>query len=200
MTFDDILKAIALSIAEHGYIVLSDEVLRSLSPEDVQAIRTAYGGSYLMQLPAHEVAFFEWLRTSAPAVWEDMWGDTPEAPYLVSLAHLPDFAGVMHPGSFWIRDLQSTDNYYFMPEMLLEKESADFLAASRKRLLDQQSVSLPQAFALQASVGPVDVWHFAYHHKLPIDEVRSAIQELVDDHILVHVARSEHLSDYFDVD
>lgn len=199
MTFADVLHLIAESITRNGYIELPDNILGELTPGDVASIRQAYGATYVMKLPAHEVAFFEWLRSAAPDVWSDIWASTEEAPYLVSLAHLPDLAGAMHPGSYWIRDLQSVPNYFFMPDMLLEKESADFLAASRNRLMDQQRVSLAQAFALQASVGPVDLWHFAYHHQIPIAEVKDAIQSLVDDHILVHVPSAEHLSDYFNV-
>lgn len=200
MTFTEVLHAIAESVAAHGYITFSGEVLAQLSPEDVASIRSAYGALYLMKLPEHEVAFFEWLKDVEPQVWTDMWGSADEAPYLVSLAHLSDFAGPMHPGSFWIRDLQTVPNYFFMPDMILQKESQDFLAASQQRLLDQQRVSLPQAFALQASVGPVDLWHFAYHHQIPPAEVRDAITALVDDQIVVHVPSAEHLSDYFNVD
>jgi hypothetical protein len=200
MTFTDVLHTIADSVAAHGHIAFPGEVLSQLSPEDVASIREAYGSLYLMKLPDHEIAFFEWVKEVEPEVWNDIWASTDEAPYLVSLAHLPDFAGPMHPGSYWIRDLQSVPNYFFMPDMILQKESQDFLAASRHRLLDQQRVSLPQAFALQASVGPVDLWHFAYHHQIPLTEVREAIAALVEDQIVVHVPRAEHLSDYFNVD
>ena len=127
-------------------------------------------------------------------------GDVAEAPYLVSLAYLEAFAGEDAERRYFIRDLQTADNYFFTPEMILEKESADFLAGTRSRLEERASLTLTQAFALQVSVGPIDAWHFAYDHKRSVDEVKKAIAALVDDHILVHVPKADHLTDHFDVD
>ena len=45
----------------------------------------------------------------------------------------------------------------------------------------------------------VDVWHFAYRNKLSIDTVKKSVKELVDDRIIVHVTKAEHLIEYFDV-
>ncbi len=191
---------IEASINEHGYIVLPGDVLAGLGEEDVLDIVSTHGSSKLMRLPDHEIAFFEWLRVNDPAVWNDLWSDVADAPYLVSLSYLEAFAGPEARGTFLIRDLQSVPNFYFTPEMVLLKESADFLAATRTRLEDRASLTLGQAFALQASLGPMDLWHFAYQHGKSIDAVKEAVAALVEDRILVHVPTTEHLTDHFDVD
>lgn len=197
---DNLLITTRQQLDEHGHVRYSSDEFQSMSQDHVAAIQDAYGATALMRLPDHEVAFFEWLRVNDPAVWNDLWSDVADAPYLVSLQYLSDFAGAEAGGKFLIRDLQSVPNYYFTPEMVLEKESADFLAATRARLEDRASLTLGQAFALQASLGPMDLWHFAYEHGKSVDAVKTAVAALVEDRILVHVPTTEHLTDHFDVD
>lgn len=197
---DDLLNTTQQRLDEHGYIRYASVEFTAMDPDHIAAIQETFGATALMQLPEHEVAFFEWLRENDRDVWTDLWGDVAEAPYLVSLAYLESFTGENAGGRYYIRDLQTVDNYYFTPEMILQKESADFLAATRSRLEERESLTLNQAFALQVSVGPTDVWHFAYDHKRPVEAVKKAVSELVDDHILVHVPNADHLTDHFDVD
>lgn len=197
---DDLLHTTQQRLDEHGHIRYTSVEFEAIGPEHVAAVQESYGATALMQLPEHEVTFFEWLRSSDGAVWADLWGDDAEAPYLVSLAYLESFSGENAGGRYYIRDLQTVDNYFFTPDMVLEKESADFLAATRSRLEERESLTLNQAFALQVSVGPTDVWHFAYDHKRPVEAVKKAVSELVEDHILVHVPNADHLTDHFDVD
>ena len=196
-TYNDHIDA---SIEKHGYIVVPDAVLDEMSESDVDEVIATHGSSKLMRLPEAEVVFFEWLREHDPDVWTDLWGDVAETPYLVSLAYLRTFAGSGAERRYFIRDLQTVDNYYFTPDMLLIKESGDYLAASRSRLEESESLTLHQAFALQVSIGETDVWHFAYDHKRSVESVKGAVAELVDDHILVHVPKADHLTDHFDVD
>ena len=196
-TYNDHIDA---SIEKHGFIVLPDSVLDEMSADDLDDTLAAHGASRLMRLPEAEIAFFEWLRKSDPEVWADLWGDVAETPYLVSLAYLKAFAGRGAERRYFIRDLQTVDNYYFTPDMILIKESGDYIAASRSRLEESESLTLNQAFALQVSIGETDVWHFAYDHKRSVESVKGAVAELVDDHILVHVPKADHLTDHFDVD
>jgi hypothetical protein len=132
-------------------------------------------------------------------VWRDLW-EADEQPYLVSLAHLPNLSGPEANGIYVIRDLLSVPNYYFSPELFLEKESADYMAAVRERFTQRDALTLAQMLALEASVAAIDIWHFAYRYDVDLDTAKKAVQTLVDDRILIHVPQADHLSQYFDVD
>jgi hypothetical protein len=199
MTDEALLAIVERSVEEQGFVSLDLDTLRSLSAWQVELIRERYGRRTLMRLPEREVAFFEWLREHDAPVWSDLWG-AEEQPYLVSLAFLPDFAAAnADTGAFVICDLETTDNYFFTPNMLLEKESDAFVHAVRDRFTAHQSLTPEQAFTLEVSAGPVDIWHFAYRHDLTIDRMKHAVRQLVDDRILVHVPRADHLWQYFDL-
>ncbi len=198
MILTDLTNTVDASLAQHGHIRFTDEVFRTMDPIQVDAIRQKYGTRALLMLPEHEIAFMEWLKENDRPVWDDLWAAEP-VPYLVSLAYLSDFAGKNVGGGYVICDLAVEDNYYFSPQLLLEKESNDFVGAIRDRFASRRSLTPAQLLALEASMGPVDVWHFAHRHDLPIDRVKAAVQELVSDRILLHVPNADHLVQYFDV-
>jgi hypothetical protein len=187
------------SINANGALILSSDQLASMSEKDAEDVREEFGMHTLLRLPEHEIAFYEWLRTSDPSVWTDLWGDAAEAPYQVSLAYLKDFVGAPGKGAFLICDLQTQDNYFFTPDMLLEKESTEFVNAVRDRFIGGGTLTVEQALTVEISAGPVDVWHFAYMRGIDLLRAKRAITSLVDDRIIVHVRSAEHLSTYFDV-
>lgn len=199
MELKKIIQACKDSIEEHGYIDLSPEIYELLGPDHVSELISMFGHSNLMRLPKHEVQFFEWLKHQDRPVWDDLWGSVEDTPYLVSLAFIDRFAGKKNGGDYLICDLQVEDNYFFSPLMFRDKESWDYLAAVQDRFNDKKSLSTTQAFALEASVTEVDVWHFAYRNKLSIESVKKSVQELVEDRIIVHVTKADHLTEYFDV-
>ncbi|RPI69012.1 MAG: hypothetical protein EHM43_03110 [Ignavibacteriae bacterium] len=199
MTHDNILDACQASIDEHGYIAFEAEAYPLLDAELVTAIQQRFGGKALMQLPPQEIEFFEWLKQVDPAVWNDLWEGDHLAPYLVSIAHLSNFAGENAIGIYPICDLQTHDNYYFAPQMFHAKESSAYMAAVRSRFDTHLPLSPAQILALEASMGPVDIWHFAYRRGLGLDVMKKAVATLVDDGILVHVPKVEHLIELFDV-
>lgn len=198
MTTQDLMTLCDRAITEHGHLVFTDDEIRSLNAEQIFALRDRFGARVLMKLPASEIAFFEWMRTNDLPAWTDLWGGEDE-PYLVSLAHLEDLAGATTTHAFVIRDLVGVDNYFFSPHLLIEKESDAFIGAVRERFTSKQSLTPAQLLALEASVGPVDIWHFAYRHNIPLDMAKRAVQQLVEDRILLHVPRADHLVQYFDV-
>lgn len=187
------------SIERCGYLEFDEDVLTAMTPHDVTEISAVFGSRYLLRLPAHEIAFQEWLRIADPAVWKDLWEEQPETPYLVSLSFLPDFIGGKQNGAFLICDLQTADNYYFTPDMLLEKESTDFVEAVRDRFLAGGNMTVEQAITVEMSAGPMDIWHFAYLRNVDLERAKKAVASLVDDRIIVHVSKAEHLSSFFDV-
>jgi hypothetical protein len=170
-----------------------------MSTTDVEAVREAFGSTMLMQLPSYERAFFDWLRSADRPVWDDLWGSVEAAPYLISLAFLDRFTGPGAIGEYVICDLQSQDNYFFSPLLFHDKESWDYMAAVKERFRENQKLSTAQALALEASVRELDIWHFAYRMGIDLDVAKRAVVELVDDRILLHVTKAEHLSEYFDV-
>jgi hypothetical protein len=98
-----------------------------------------------------------------------------------------------------ICDLQSQVNYYFTDDMLLEKESTDYVNAVRERFLGGGNLTVEQALTVEISAGPVDIWHFAYLRGVDLDRAKKAVASLVDDRIIVHVPSADHLSSYFDI-
>ena len=197
MTVEQIIDDARSYVDEHGHIRFTDDQLGAISSADVSTVVSALGPSVLMQLPDHEVRFFEWLKTADEPVWKDIWDDGVAEPYLVSLQFLEDFAGVNTNGVFHICDLQSVVNYYFTPEMLYEQESRDFIAAVKERFVERAPLTPAQAFSLEVSVGPVDLWHFCFRNGVDVAKAKAAVQTLVDDKILVHVPTTDHLSDFF---
>jgi hypothetical protein len=198
MTTSELMAYCATSLENNSFLVFDDVVLKHITRAQAEVIQHKYGSHKLMYLPTYEIEFFEWLRSEDPDVWNDLWAADERPAYVVSLAHLSDFCGQVE-GVFHIRDLQSVDNYFFSPEMLLEKESADFLNAVRNRYTQHQSMTVAQLLALEVSTGPVDIWHFAYRRKLKVADVKIAVRQLVDDRILLHVPNADHLSQLFHV-
>ncbi len=188
------------SITAHGWVELPAEELAHLSTDDADALWAEFGSRALFRLPLQEIEFFEWLRRHDPAVWSDLWGDEVHAPYLVSLSYLKDFVGSPGKGAFLIRDLQTQDNYFFTPDMLLEKESTAFVGAVRERFMAGERMTVEQALTVEISAGPVDIWHFAYLRNIELDRAKRAVESLVEDRIIVHVRSADHLSTYFDVE
>lgn len=187
------------TLEQHGHLRFDADQLASMSEQDAREIAADYGTRALMRLPDHEIAFQEWLRTADPEVWKDLWEGEPDAPYLISLSFLADFVGAKGKGAFLICDLQSTDNYFFTPDMLLEKESTDFVSAVRDRFLSGGTMTVEQALTVEISAGPMDIWHFAYLRGVDLQRAKKAVASLVEDRIVVHVPKAEHLSSFFDV-
>jgi len=199
MTQQEILTYCEECIEREGVIVFTEEQFRELTPELIDGIRTRFSSRTLMQLPQHEIAFFEWLKGADTAVWNDIWAND-ERPYLVSLAFSADFSGADATfGQFVICDLVNVDNYFFSPDLLLDKESTDFLEAVRGRFTQRSSMTPGQLLTLEASVGNVDIWHFAYRYNINLAIAKKAVVTLVEDRILLHVTSAEHLAQYFDV-
>lgn len=188
------------SLVANGWVELTPSEIAHLTQQDAEDIFAEFGSRALFRLPSHEIDFFEWLRAHDPEVWNDLWADDVNAPYLVCLSYLQDFVGAVGKGAFLIRDLQTQDNYFFTPDMLLEKESTAFVGAVRERFMAGERMTVEQALTVEISAGPVDIWHFAYLRNIELDRAKRAVESLVEDRIIVHVRSADHLSTYFDVE
>ncbi|MCX6141487.1 MAG: hypothetical protein NTX15_11825 [Candidatus Kapabacteria bacterium] len=199
MTLDELILRAERCIDEKRILELTDAELTEITTEQAEQLRALYGSRLLLQIPSHEVAFQEWLKLNAVDVWKDLWDNVEDPPYSVSLAFLDDMIGEDSEAAFYICDLQNVDNYFFTPDMLLEKESTDFVTAVRDRFVRGGNLSPEQALTVEISAGPTDIWHFAFRRGVDLERAKKAVAALVEDRILVHVPKADHLSTFFDV-
>lgn len=184
-------------VVEDGYAVLPEELFSTATKHQAQLIADLLPKSILINLPHREIEFFEWLKIADKSVWDDLWGDDNVLPYLVSITFLPflldeDFRG------FPICDLTQNDNYYFTADHMVDEESKLMIDSTKTMFLDKKQLSLAQLLALQISLSPIDIWHFAYKSKVPLESAKKAVDELVADGVLVHLRSAEHLTSFLD--
>ena len=176
---------------------LTDKQLFNFSDEEITFIVNNFAGKLMIKLPLIEINFFEWLKLNDPDVWTDMWSDCISENnisdlYRVSiifLHHILDDSGRGFP----ICDLRNCDNYYFHISNMVDEESKIIIDTSKELFRRMQKITVAQLLAIEISIAPIDIWHFAYKHKLDLDEAKKAVQELVEDDALVHITQAEYL-------
>lgn len=188
-----IIDTIKKRIADNGYIYFTEQELSVLDLETLVAITNIFSGKELCLLPKSEIAFFEWLKVNAHDVWKDIWGD--EADYLISIDLLHTVLDTNGRG-FPICDLQSVDNYFFTIENMPNEEAKIAIDVARERFMQKEEMTPAQMLALEISLSPIDIWHFAYKHNIPLAEAKHAVQELVDDEALVHLTKAEYITPF----
>ena len=185
------------SLIDKPYLDFPEDVLDSVDINQAEFLIDYFMGRLFMRLPGREILFFSWLRKNDPGVWDDLWGNTDEEPYLVSLIFLKIL--IDKTRGFPICDLIRQDNYYFTKEMAHTAEAKDFFESVTKRFMAKESLSPAQLLALEISIAPIDIWHFAYRHKLELSVAKEALQTLIDDDILIHLKSAEHLANFVDL-
>ncbi len=183
--------------AKERYIVFPEEVFSTIDVDTAKALVGSFAGNTLMKLPQREQVFFEWLRENDPRVWVDLWDSSDEEPYVVSISFLPLLSDTSR--GFPICDLMENDNYYFTDAHIADKEARVFLDSIRERFLDKQKLTVAQTLALEISLAPIDIWHFAYRFGLSVETAKKAVRELVDDNILIHLTNAEHLANFVEI-
>ncbi len=184
------------NIQSGSVIEFPTELFQSLDTEMAVGIASRFGAQCLMKLPQREQDFFEWLLDNDAAVWNDLWASSDEEPYVVSLAFLP---ALLDPSrGFPICDLESVDNYFFVPALIQGDNAQDFVEAVRERFIAKQKLTVEQLLALECSLSPIDIWHFAWHHSLKVDRCKAAVHTLVDDQIVVHLKSAQEIADYIE--
>ncbi len=196
MTDTDVLAWCELNIEPKATIVFPEEVFSSLTTESAKEITRLYGHTNLMVLPQREQDFFEWLKEHDVDVWSDLWSHDDEQPYVVSLAFLPAFLDPSR--GFPICDLESVENYFFVPALVQGENAKDFIEAVRERFLAKQKLTVEQLLALECSLAPIDIWHFAWHHSVDLARAKTAVAQLVDDQILIHLKSSGDIAEYIE--
>lgn len=194
LTLKKLIDIINNQSAQSHFIELSDEIFLSLTNDVASELADKYGSSILMKLPSREIRFFEWLHENDKEIWDDLWGNTDEEPYIVGISFLPVLLDKMR--GYPICDLMNNENYFFTSAHIVDKESEILLESAKTRFLNKEDLSVAQLLILQISISPTDIWHFAYNYRIDLNEAKQAVEELVQDNALVHLKEAEHLAPF----
>jgi|APTNR8051073442_1049403.scaffolds.fasta_scaffold01284_6 hypothetical protein len=188
----EILEFFSKLVNEDGILHIPEDVFLKMDKEYGELLIKEFTATRMLRLPQYEIDFFNWLKDKDPLVWKDLWGDD-DGSYTVSIEFLKLLLEKDGRG-FPICDLQTVDNYYFIPQLLVERESDVMVEAAKVRFIEKKGLTPSQLLALEIHFGGIDVWHFAYKHNIDLDEAKAAVASLVEDQILVHLTDAEHLA------
>jgi hypothetical protein len=182
----------------HEYISFPEELLSTISAEQAQLVAGHFASNTLMLLPEKERTFFEWLKTEDAEVWNDLWGadELGIEPYVVAIGFLPQLLETNR--GFPICDLLTCDNYYFTQLHLITEESKLMLESVKERFMSKQKLTPAQLLTLEISISPIDIWRFAYNYKISLEEAKNAVKTLVEDKVLIHLSKAEHLANFIE--
>jgi len=198
MSNEELIAYCQNSIERRNFILFEDEVFAQISPEQARLLADHYASDTLMMLPRYEIEFFEWLRQEDEPIWLDLWGDESVEPYLVGMYFLPRLIELNGRG-FPICDLMDNDNFYFTVAQMQDDEGKATIEVARNKFENHEQLTIAQLLALEISLSPIDIWHFAYKHSIKLADAKKAVAELVDDHALVHITKAELLARFIDV-
>lgn len=188
----EILEFFSKLVNEDGILHIPEDVFLKMDKEYGELLIKEFTATRMLRLPQYEIDFFNWLKDKDPLVWKDLWGDD-DGSYTVSIEFLKLLLEKDGRG-FPICDLQTVDNYYFIPQLLVERESDVMVEAAKVRFIEKKGLTPSQLLALEIHFGGIDVWHFAYKHNIDLDEAKAAVASLVEDQVLVHLTDAEHLA------
>ena len=138
-----------------SYLDIPQEIIDLLDTESAETVAEFFNHNKLIKLPAHEIEFFDWLKKNDLEVWNDLWEDEQEEPYIVSVSLLPLL--IDKSKGFPICDLLQTTNYYFTNEHIAGKEALLFLESIKERVKEGGELTPAQELFLEISEGPVDI-------------------------------------------
>lgn len=193
MSEDEIISICDQCIAGR-VISIPAEVINSMDEVQAFFVREHYKGKYFLKLPDSEIQFFEWLKSAAPEVWLDLWGDSVEEPYLVSIDFLPHL--IPTGRGFPICDLISADNYYFAPIHINGREAELMVDTLKQRYMDKKPLTIAQTLLMEISMDAIDIWHFAYKHRVDLEQAKAAVALLVEEQSIVHFTDADHLANF----
>lgn len=195
MNIEKLLNDKNKQLDSQKYIQFTPEELNSLRLDQTQVIIDKFHGKALIKIPATEIEFFEWLKSNDPQVWDDLWEDEEDV-YLVSIDLLPQF--IEGGQRFPICDLVDQPNYWFNARHIKPK-GMEALENIVSKLEAKQKLKLAEAFLLELSMAPTDIWHFCFDRKMSISRMRNVVEELVYNGWLVHLPDREDLVKYIDI-
>jgi len=193
--FIKLINDIKNQLNQQNYIEFTPDQLLKLRLDQVQAVVDEFHGHALLKMPKSEIDFFSWLKINDPDIWNDIWQDEDDM-YLVSIDLLPHFieGGLGFP----ICDLVDQPNYWFNTR-LIKPKGMEELENIIVKLENGVKVSVREAFLLEVSTRPVDIWHFCYHHNISVERLKKVVDDLVYQGFLVHLTDREDLIKYLDI-
>jgi len=189
---EQIIEFFSKLVNDQGVLTIPEDVFLKMEKEYGILLKQDFNHAQLFRLPEFEIEFFKWVKENDPLVWNDLWKDE-EDPYVVSLEFLPRLLEQDGRG-FPICDLQTIDNYYFAPQLMVDAESDVMVEAAKTRFVERKGLTPSQLLALEIHYGGIDIWHFAYKHQIELQEAKKAVESLVEDQVLVHLTDAEHLA------
>jgi len=179
---------------EKNYLSFSAEELSAFRADEVQYIIDYFHGHTLMQLPQVEIDFFDWLKKSDAAVWDDLWGDQIDT-YLVSIDFLRQLADPQT--TFPICDLVEEPNYWFSARHI-KPQGMQRLEEILLKIENDEALAADELFLFELTQRATDIWHFCYRHHFNVNRMKQLIEQLVYEGLLVHLPNREDLVKYID--
>jgi hypothetical protein len=189
---EQIIEFFSKLVNDQGVLIIPEDVFLKMEKDYGNLLKQDFEHAQMFRLPEFEIEFFKWVKETDPLVWNDLWKDE-EDPYVVSLEFMPRLLEQDGRG-FPICDLQTIDNYYFAPQLMVDTESDVMVEAAKARFVERRGLTPSQLLALEVHYGGIDIWHFSYKHQIELQEAKDAVASLVEDQVLVHLTDAEHLA------
>ncbi len=180
--------------SNNKYLTIPEDIYLSIDNQTAHQIAELFNGKFLIKFPEREIKFFEWLKKEDISVWNDLWANSEEDLYFASISFLPVL--IDKSIGFPICDLLDNDNYFFTPEHIDGAEAKMFVDSIMERFMRRDSLTLGQSLLLNISAMPTDIWHFAYNNNVALEKVKLAVQELIDENLILHLTEAEHLAGF----
>jgi hypothetical protein len=189
-------------------VEIPDEIFWTIGREQAKELAATFGTTVFLRLPLSERKFFTWLREAEPLVWEDLWAmDFPEdfalsAPasdedrYLVGIGLLEEM--VYEARGFPICDLTTQPNFFFSIKNFNAEEIKPLVDAVLQRMEDKIEMSVKEILLMEIRRAPIDVWRFAYFYRVPVEQVKAAALDLVEDGLMRYAGTREEMSDFLE--
>jgi hypothetical protein len=195
MDMEKVISRKSEQLKNKNYIEFTDQELQSMRADEAEFFVERYHGFALMKMPKAEIEFFEWLKKNDVAVWNDIWEEEPDM-YLVSTDLLPTF--LKSSNGFPICDLIETDNYWFSERHIKPKGRQELEEISLK-VENKEKLQITELFLIELLHAPIDIWHFCYRYKFPIQSMKVKIEDMVSNGWLVHLKDREDLVKYIEI-
>jgi hypothetical protein len=198
MDYKELNKWCNDQIIENHVLVIPAEFFKELDEQQAKFITSKFSHDVLIKLPQREIIFFEWLKENDEAIWKDLWSDELFEPYMVGIIFLHILIDKNYRG-FPICDLLENENYYFTSRHMVDLESKILVESAQTRFLEDEPLTAAQLLALNISMGPIDIWHFAYKNGVDLFRAKKAVHQLVADGVLVHLKDAGHLATFVEM-
>jgi hypothetical protein len=193
--FSEILEEKEIQFKTTGYLQFSQEELDQLNEKEAGSLENHFRGHAMMILPDSEIKFFEWLKETDYAVWNDLWHDQEDS-YRVSIDFLHHF--LQNKNGFPICDLIDQENFWFSVKHIKPK-GRELFERINEKLNRDTTFTFEEALLYEIALGSIDIWHFCYRYKYPIQVAKQKVIQMHNDDLLVHLGQREDLVGYLDI-